>query len=698
MIISMLMRSRKWMAQPVVLALVLGVALLAWLWRGNRLLSDTSFTAQAERNRQELLNLDPQAAAILTRIEDEWQQHALMVATYSASADGRRRSVLAEMAAEASKTNGLPYRARIAALALHQADLRDAEARSAFLASHGTACEGLAIGGDWWATSDYVGMLEQAAGLPNVWPLVRDDPLALVLWSQIDDPDLTLLSFYHRNRDWLAEPLAALDLRANEGNWTVKSALAKLAQHEEPLRIAVQQGELGVYALAVILSHGSLVDVCLEQYGLDPSEVISVIVFNQDVLGEHEGDARWIGEKATWLATVRQRHPIVWFAAGMTPWALRLHRDAPHVSDALLEKYGADDVAALIYQHFEDANRVAAAASAIDRYGDLAIYVLARYEDDAFISHVGDYLVDEKIGIRVIPFVIRFGDDAFNRIEDDKDWVDRYFNRDGTPRVDSLEWVQYVPGGSALHVARNWAKGYPCEWSEIGWAAVDVADVALTVASFGTSKAATAAAKTVAKGARAAARTEAVVAKGARAAKTSAWRKALAEFRASPARSATRTSRAAEMARGIKAGTIVLGEAIWGTVKLAAAPAKLAYRGGKRALDAWKGLSPAKRVWISRGLLGVGLYITVTERTLPNLDKISTGVGELIGKAAAGAVTMAADALASALAEFAEQVTGGAPWAKRLAYWAIAGVLTLAVVWSLLRAIRARQRAVVVRA
>lgn len=391
MVISMLLRTRKWMTQPVVLTLVLGMAFFAWLWWGNRLLSDTSFTAQAERNRQELMNRDPQAAAILTRIEDQRERHALDVACYSAGADERRRSVLADMAAEVSATGGLPYRARIARLALRHADLRDPETRKAFLASHATVCESLAIGGDWGTVSDYMRLLEQAAEIPSVWPLVRDDPLALILWSQINDPDLKLLSFYHRNRDWLADPLAALDLSASAGNWTVESALARLARHEEVTRIAVQQGELGVYALATILTHGSLVEVCHERYDLDPSEVISVIIMNPDVLGEQEGDARWVGEKASWLAMIHQRHPIVWFAAGRTPWALRLHRDAPHVSDRLLEKYGADDIAALIYEHFQDADRVAAAASAIDRFGDLAIYVLARYQDEAFISRLGDY-------------------------------------------------------------------------------------------------------------------------------------------------------------------------------------------------------------------------------------------------------------------------------------------------------------------
>lgn len=319
--------------------------------------------------------------------------------------------------------------------------------------------------------------------------------------------------------------------------------------------------------------------------------------------------------------------------------------------------------------------------------------------------------MDEQIGIRVIPFVVRFGDKAFNRIEDDKDWVDRYFNPDGTPRTDPLEWVQYVPGGAALHVARNWAKGYPCEWSELGWAAIDVADIGLAIASFGGSKVATGAVEAAAKrGGRAIARAEVkAIGKAARAAaeaapegarveRVSLWRRALAEFRAALGRSRTRMSRAAEMARSVKAGTEVLGKTLWGGVKLVAKPVRVSRRVARRALDAWKRLSRAKKVWVYRALLAVGLYVTTTERTLPNFEKISNGVGDLVGKAAAGAVTMAGDALASALKEFAEQMTGGAPWARHLVYWAVAGTLMLLMLWSLFRAIRSRRRAVVVRA
>lgn len=685
------MHIRNFFSKPAFWAVLFGLLLVAWWRGGERLLEDSSASSQAERNLQELKKADPQAAAILARIDDERQQRALQAATYSTSADGRRRSVLADMAAEVAATNGLPYRAQIAALALDQVDLRDEETRSAFLVSHATACESLAIAADWNAVNDYVDRLEQASEDSNVWSMVRDDPLGLVLWDQLkNDPQHDLLSFYHRNRDWLADPLAALDLSGVDGGWTVQTALEKLAKNEKALRKAVEEGELGVYALATTLTHGTLIGQCFDRYQLDPSEVISVIMFNQDVLDEREGDAVWIGEKAAWLAQISQRHSTVWFAAARTPFALRLHRDASHVSDSLLEKYGADDVAGTIYRHFEDSARVAAAASAIDRFGDLAIYVFSRYEDKVFMDRLGDYLIDEKINIRVIPFVIRFGDEAFSRIQDDPDWVDRYFNSDGTPRVDPHEWIQHVPGGAALHVASTWAKGYPCEWSELGWAAVDVADAALAVASFGASKAVTEPAKAVGKGAAKAAGRSA---KGARAAAKLEWRKALA----APVSPSRQASRVAEMAKTVASGTAILAKPIWGAVKLSTAPLKIAHQGGQRALNAWKAISPAKKVWIYRGLLGVGLYVTVTNRTLPNVDKISAGIGQNIGQAAAGAITMAGDAIAAALATFADQLTGGNLWVKQSIYWAVIAGLAVLMGWCAFRAVRDRRQVVLVK-
>ena len=87
----------------------------------------------------------------------------------------------------------------------------------------------------------------------------------------------------------------------------------------------------------------------------------------------------------------------------------------------------------------------------------------------------------------------KFGiQDTFNRIEDNVKWVDRYVSKDGKLTEEKASLIEACPfvGGMAT-VAKNWAKGYPCEWSEIGWAALDVADCALLIASLGASSAVT---------------------------------------------------------------------------------------------------------------------------------------------------------------------------------------------------------------
>ncbi len=78
-------------------------------------------------------------------------------------------------------------------------------------------------------------------------------------------------------------------------------------------------------------------------------------------------------------------------------------------------------------------------------------------------------------------------------MEKNKAWLDKYFQPDGTPKEE--EWWTQLPGGALVDVTRNWAKGYPNEGSELGWAALDAADAALAVASLGGSEVLTETAK-----------------------------------------------------------------------------------------------------------------------------------------------------------------------------------------------------------
>lgn len=659
---------------PIFLSVLFVLAGAALLGNKDELMAPANDVfEEAQRRLDELARFDPEAAAVLQRMDDDRQERALLVAAQSTVGNARGRSALRDMASEMAVVSGAPYRARLAGIYASDPELSDPEVRGAYFHAHATTCEAFGLSDDWESAATYTSLLQQARQDGDVWELVRDDPVALVLWSEGVESEL--LRFYARNRDWLADPLLALDLTGTESSWTLSRALETLSLHEKSLRLAVEEGELGVLAVAVMLTHGRLVDQCRTGYDLHPAEIISIVYLNGDVLdGEMDG-VKGAAHAAAWLATIASQHAAVWLAAQETPLALRLYRDAPQVASSILEKFGADDVPTLIYQHFQEEPQVRAAAHALDVFGDLAIFVFARYDDEEFTSRLGRYLVDPKIGIRAIPFVIRFGDEAFARIEDDPAWVDRYFRPDGSLRSDDLAWLENIPLGNAVNVARNFAKGHPCEASELGWAALDVLDVTLAVASLGSSKVATsglrAGAKMTARSGAQAARRAAKSSKvGTRTGKMASYRRRLATVLKGARRIMAGGSK---LARGVRGAAAIvrwsLGVPIWGSLKFASATAKVAWRVGRKSLKSWKSLNPNVRRWIYRGLLGCSLFLMVTSKTLPNLDKIGAGVGQLIGEAAAGTVEMVGQALSRAVDEIATATIGESTAGRSVALW-----------------------------
>jgi hypothetical protein len=266
-----------------VIAALLSFLLCFWIFKGGDLAKRSTIMDKSNQMLQDLLKIDSEAAAVFQQISDQKTQTALLLGAYSTKADQRYRSKLAEMATETSNTRALPYRSRLAKLALEKMDLRDEENRNAFLMSYSLVCESLAESSEWIEINEFMTLLEQAANDPSAWPLVKDDPLALIIWSQIKDP--SLLEFYHRNRDWLADPLASPELNELVENWDLETALYKFSQYETPLKEAVINDELGVFALSMIASHGALVGETYDRYNLDPAEVMSVIYMNPGIFG-----------------------------------------------------------------------------------------------------------------------------------------------------------------------------------------------------------------------------------------------------------------------------------------------------------------------------------------------------------------------------------------------------------------------------
>ncbi|MEG1980729.1 MAG: hypothetical protein RR060_08360, partial [Victivallaceae bacterium] len=223
-----------------------------------------------------------------------------------------------------------------------------------------------------------------------------------------------------------------------------------------------------------------------------------------------------------------------------------------------------------------------------------------------------------------VPMIGHFKQDTFTKLDDNVAWVDRYFDANGILRNPSDSFLELCPfvGGIAT-VADNWAKGYPCEWSEIGFAALDVADCALLIASAGGSSGITAA-KTAA------------VSTGKATMKASAKELAESSFRSGLTKGIKRTAgneirhpQKLKVLTKLRKLTISSAHGIAISVKNVAQPLL-------KTNAHWRQLKPATRRLIYKITGGAILLHTLMERTVPGMPQY----------------------LSSHIAQFADNLTG----------------------------------------
>jgi hypothetical protein len=336
-------------------------------------------------------------------------------------------------------------------------------------------------------------------------------------------------------------------------------------------------------------------------------ETLEVVFANRDLVNAKQNQGVSVNDAAQWLADIRANKPEVWKYARTTPLALRLNDQAPDVAEHVLQRFGADDVAAFLFVEY-DAD-VPAAAHSLDRFGDLAFVVLNRFHDDARFRRL---FAEPTVGLRLIPYAARYESAGLDQAIGNQGWIDKYVDSQGNPV--EKEWWTMIPGGGLADVARNWATGKPNEWSELGWGALDVADAALLVASLGTSAVATEAGEQAVKRVVITEAREGATrfAQGAR----SAAHEALAAGRTpSLLRRAAGMTHAAVSAAGRTAARV--GERVASSVRGAA--------------SAWGKLPPTLRKYTARALLGVGLFITLRERTIPMAaEKVGAAVEAVV--------------------------------------------------------------------
>jgi len=654
--------------------------LLVWLWQGDAMLGildpGRAANRDLEKAEAELRKLDPEADAFLAGVKDARDRTALGASLRAAELEHGEHGTDSALRsfAEGFDREGGPAYFRLLRLA---ADVRMAPSeadREAIVYAHGTTVQHLMLEPSGRSADDYLTQLESAAGDRALWPIVRDDPVALLLWPHLKD-DEALWQFYRDERDWLGEVLAAAAPASDGDSPAVDpgsffAELVGVAQRYHPIvKQAVVEEGFGIVALPLFDAYGEVLRETA-RLGVPVGEALEVVFANQDQFAAREpGEVAALADR---LVHVKKNKPLVWEAARNEPLVLRLDAAVPNLSEPLLRKFAGNDVAGFLFTAYEDA--MVPAAAALDRFGDLGLYILNRYQDD---PRAHALLLDPEVGPRAVPFLARFQDAGFEKLDDNKKWLDRYFDAEGNEKKDHT-WIEAIPiAGAPVNVLGHWVKGQPVSWGELGWAAVDVADGVLLVASFGASAPVTAAKQGAKTGGRAL--VKATVRDGAREV---------------AAKSATKVA-ARGAARDSMLKAFVRRGGVWSVPLAGGAKAVLKVgrvtvtKVGSTVRDAARGLgttwatTPARfRTWAYRGMLAVGLYVTLSERTIPGLPAAAEAMGAFAGKLANSVALAAGTFLANALRETLG--IASSPVARAV-YLGFAVVLAALAAWLFLR-------------
>ncbi len=358
--------------------------------------------------------------------------------------------------------------------------------------------------------------LKEVSQSPADWQLVRTGYHALLAWRATrETPELWAL--YKQENDWLADILLQrIALEVSFGSEMeiqesfnpddrIRELLTVASHHKNMLKTVYDTSpEQAILAYHIFELYGDTLSIATERYGLPLLETLDVIYANPDTLQDYavaKGQYTDAGElQAAFLNDVYKQNQSVWLYARTTPLALQLFLDARQNANAVLERYGDNEGFLLqLYESYRDEGEENAlllnAIAALAEYEDVAAVLLFDYRDNMAFKNA---LVHPEIGSRIIPYAARFPE-TITEASNDPGYVNKYFDEQGRLK-DPDRWWEALPGGSVAKVAANMAKGYPCSWSELGWAAFDTVDVGLMIFTLGTSKVVTTAGKTAVKG------------------------------------------------------------------------------------------------------------------------------------------------------------------------------------------------------
>lgn len=586
-----------------------------WFFYGNSILENAFGEApDAEyfkKVAQELKTTDPQAAQVLDTIAKQRDMQEWAVA-FKARQEVDGLSGVRTLA-KSIEQGRLAYEKVLVDIASRHNAFSNKQERDHFFQAYDIYFEPIkSLGGQ--TIDEYGRSLERFVDNAVYWHAMKDDPGALVmLQNGVFEGEDRLLSFYVEQKDWLQTALSSTmayladnaDTRSLADVKFIKNTMLRSMQfYPASKAFAEIEGDNGFIFSAVFLEYANILSPAVSKYRLPPEEAANIIFANADqytavpVGATVSPEELQRGEEqARELAYLREKKTSIWNKAQEYPLVLRFEKDALDASERLLARY--EQLPEFIYSLYP--NEAVQAIRAVDFYGDLALYVLQKYSHS---ERMHEMLKDKNVNTRIVPLIIRRGDEAFSLIEDDMRWLGRYVERDGTPRDDSQGWLSFFPLlGAPAVVINNWRNGYPNTWGELGWAAFDVAGAYSFVNSFAKS--------TVKVTGRAAVGQVDDIAKGV-------GRTALG--------TADDLARAGGQNFLKRYATLLTNQ----TARIGTGTSKALRYTWNATMNAMK--NPTIRKWTARAYFAVYLLVVIDERTIPNLPDVGRAIGEKTGE------------------------------------------------------------------
>ncbi|MCY2942888.1 MAG: hypothetical protein NTV50_14640 [Planctomycetota bacterium] len=370
--------------------------------------------------------------------------------------------------------------------------------------------------------NEHFDRLKKFSKEPGTWEIVKYDPVAVMVFTEVEDSKLR--QFYVENHEWVQDMFSQFQNLPQEkekegSSVTIKSVLETASlYYPETKKAVVDQKQngcgFGPMGFQLFFKYGELIKTCVDKEKVLPlCETLEIFFAQQDYLNsfiEKHATESAACLLARNLGKIKKTSPDLWRAAKASPGALDLYEDAKEFANDVFKKCDGINVQDLLYADYFTPDRVLLknAAHALAKWGQLAFYTLNLYSDraDKKSNEFQDNNFKKALAkdFRTVFYVFRNGQSGIQNILDNTKYLDKDIDENGELKPEAFSKSIPLIGGP-LTVFNNWTKGYPNSYSELGWAALDVADDITTIALFvgapatGGSSAAAAGAKIAAK-------------------------------------------------------------------------------------------------------------------------------------------------------------------------------------------------------